>query len=394
MRILIVSAFYEGHGGGIEVVAGAMARALARRGHECRWAAAAFDSPPDDPLLTVIPLAASDPLERWTGLPMPLPTRSARRALEREVADADAVIVHDALYASSLLAARYALRHGKPWLLVQHIGAISYRNPLLRLAMASANRLVTRSLLARAPQAVFISDAVRSFFAGARWAKEPALLFNGVDHQLFRPATDRERARLRKRFQMQDARRQLLFVGRFVEKKGLAALRDLAAANPGWNLSLVGSGPIDPNAWGLDNVQVLGRKDRAALAELYRAADALVLPSVGEGFPLVVQEAMASGLPVFCGLDSAAADPRAAGLLHGIAVDPTDSTLTAALFAEAIASNAVGPDPRLAAHAKSAYDWDSNALWLERSLHELAASRSNARRSGSSNRIPEAARSA
>jgi starch synthase len=193
---------------------------------------------------------------------------------------------------------------------------------------------------------------------------------------------------------MQDARRQLLFVGRFVEKKGLAALRDLAAANPGWNLSLVGSGPIDPNAWGLDNVQVLGRKDRAALAELYRAADALVLPSVGEGFPLVVQEAMASGLPVFCGLDSAAADPRAAGLLHGIAVDPTDSTLTAALFAEAIASNEVGPDPRLAAHAKSAYDWDSNALWLERSLHELAASRSNARRSGSSHRIPEAARSA
>ena len=392
MRILIVSAFYESHGGGIEVVAGAMARALARRGNECRWAAAAFDSLPHEPLLTAIPLAASDPVERWTGLPMPLPTSAARRLIEREVTAADAVIVHDALYASSLLAARYARRHGKPWVLVQHIGAIPYRSPFLRLTMASANRLVTRPLLARAPQAVFISDVVRNFFAGTRWAKQPALLFNGVDHELFRLPTARERTRLRKRFQMPDARRQLLFVGRFVEKKGLAALRHLATAKPAWDLSLVGSGPIDPNAWGLRNVQVLGRRNQAELADLYRAADALVLPSVGEGFPLVIQEAMASGLPVFCGLDSAAADPTAAKLLHGIAVDPADAKLTAAMFADAITSASPGLDPSLAAHAKSAYNWDSNALLFERNLRALADSAAGGARSVGPYRAREAVR--
>ena len=371
MKILTVSAFYENHGGGIEIVAGAMARALGRRGHECHWAAAGFDPAPQDPMLQPAPLPASDPIERWTGLPMPVPSRLARRRLEREVAAADAVIVHDALYLSSLLAARYAARHGKPWLLVQHIGAIPYTNPLLRLAMAAANRLVTRPLLVRAPQAVFISDAVRQFFAGTQWKRPPAWLLNGVDHDRFRPAKGRERARLRTKLGMTGQRRRLLFVGRFVEKKGLATIRAMAAACPQWDFHLVGSGPLDPAGWSLPNVHPLGRKNRDELAELYRAADALLLPSVGEGFPLVVQEAMASGLPIFCGLDSAAADPAARALLHALEVDPTDPAGTATRFAAAIAKARPGPDPRLAAHARAAYDWDANARWIDEQLSVL-----------------------
>jgi alpha-maltose-1-phosphate synthase len=371
MRILTVSAFYEGHGGGIEIVAGATARALARRGHDCRWAAADFDPAPDEGMLRPVPLSASDPIERWTGLPMPVPDRSACRLLEQEVATSDAVIIHDALYVSSLLAARYAARHCKPWLLVQHIGTIPYKNPLLRLAMTTANRLVTRPLLRRAPQVLFISDAVRSGFNVADWRHPPRLLLNGVDHTLFHPVTRAQRRRLRAEFGMSDERRQLLFVGRFVEKKGLATIRAMAASHPAWDFWLVGGGPVDPEAWNLANVHLLGRKSREELAKLYRACDALVLPSVGEGFPLVVQEAMASGLPVFCGSDSAAADPGARELLNAVEVDPSDPRKTAGRFADAIAESALGSNRKLAAYARAAYDWDANARLVEKQLTSL-----------------------
>lgn len=371
MRILTVSAFYESHGGGIEIVAGAMARALAGRGHQCRWAAAGFDVAPDDAAIASVSLPASDPLERLTGLPFPLPHRSAWAALDREVIAADAVVVHDALYASSQLAARFARRHRKPWLLVQHIGVIPYTSPLLRMAMGTANKMVARPLVRKAPQVVFISDLVRRYFAADVQEGRHGLLFNGVDHMLFHPPGAEERAALRRRLQITDGPRQLLFVGRFVEKKGLATMRALAAARPDWQVRLVGSGPIDPMTWGLPNVNVLGRQSRAELAELYRACDALVLPSVGEGFPLVVQEAMASGLPIFCGLDSAGADPAAQAMLHGIRVDPADAPGTAGRFIGAIAAVPHAVQHDAAEHARRHYDWNRNAQQIEQRLTQL-----------------------
>lgn len=302
---------------------------------------------------------------------MPIPSREARRRLEQEVAAADAVIVHDALYVSSILAARYASKHRKPWVLVQHIGTIPFSSRPLRWVMALANRLVTRPLLMHAPQAIFISDAVRRFFGDMHWQVPPMLLLNGVDHQTFRSGMPKERGALRKRFGFTDDRRQLLFVGRFVEKKGLTILREMASRRPDWNFWLAGSGPIDPSEWGLPNVRLLGRKSRGELAELYRAADALILPSVGEGFPLVVQEAMASALPVFCGLDTGEADPAARDLLHAIEVDHARPSSTAVKFAAAIEASKPGPDTTLARHARENYDWDRNALQLLESFDAM-----------------------
>src|SRR5207237_9060739 len=78
-----------------------------------------------------------------------------------------------------------------------------------------------------------------------------------------------------------------------------------------------GWGPLDPAHWGLAHVAVHRNLSQAQLAPLYQAADLLVLPSVGEGFPLVVQEAMACGTPALVGDETAAGCPEAgAVLLH------------------------------------------------------------------------------
>jgi glycosyltransferase involved in cell wall biosynthesis len=371
MRILTVSAFFAGHGGGIELVAGNLAQALAQHGHDCRWTAANLDAPPALDGVRAVPLRSFDPLERLFGLPMPLLTPAAWRELDRQVAAADAVVIHDALYMPSLAAAASARRHAKPWLLVQHIGAIPYSSAALRLMMKGATALVTRPMLRRAPQLVFISDAIRREFAAVVRPRPAQLIFNGVDNNLFHPGLADERRALRNDLNANEFTEILLFVGRFVERKGLAVLQALAQRRPQSLFLLAGRGPIAPERWALDNVRTLGKCSQSQLAQLYRAADALLLPSTGEGFPLVIQEAMASGLPIICGEDSAAADPDAARYLTSVAIDLTQPALTADRFNAALNEARLGPNQEAASYAAATYSWAVSAGRIESLLAEL-----------------------
>lgn len=355
MLLLTVTHFYEAHGGGIERVAGHINRAVQRAGDECLWAASDEDAlPPDIP---AIGLRCFNPTERLSGLPMPIPGPAATLALWRAVRASDAVIIHDALYATSIIAMIAARALGKPVVLIQHIAGIPFRNPLLQGAMQLANRIVTRPMLAAATQAVFISTTVRDAFSGLRTRRPPALLFNGVDTAIFHPDGGASRAAVRAALDLSSGTRLVLFAGRFVEKKGISVLRVLAGLRPDLHFLLAGRGPLAPDAWGLPNVQVMSDRSGASLAELYRAADLLLLPSVGEGYPLVVQEAMACGLPVICGEESASADPDARRWLTGVPVDLSDPDGTAARLS--IAIDRMGPPDRAATadYAARAYSW-------------------------------------
>ncbi|TPG09629.1 glycosyltransferase family 4 protein [Sphingomonas oligophenolica] len=345
MRILTVSHFFAPHGGGIELVAGHLNRELVAQGHDTQWAAAREGALPDLGATRPVGLTCVNWLERLTGLPMPIPTPAAIRRLWRAVAASDAVIVHDALYVSSIVALIAARRLRKPVLLIQHIADIPFSNRLLRSLMAFANTCVTRPMLRGADHVVFISATVRDLFADVRFRSAPQLLFNGVDTNLFHPvALKRDET--------------ILFVGRFVEKKGLSVIAALARMRPDLRFLLVGRGPIDPTKWQLSNVSVLPQQTPATLANLYRQARLLLLPSIGEGFPLVVQEAMACGLRILCGTDTASADPEARSWLAHVMIDLADPQQTATRVAATIDTLPCVPPPRaMADHAASHYSW-------------------------------------
>ena len=316
-RLLMVSTFYDSHLGGLEIVAARVADELAARGFQVRWLATDCTAPPEGGRVAAAPIPGSNWIERRLGVPMPLIGPKGIARLAREVRAADAVLVHDSLYVTSMAAALMARAFAKPLVVLQHIGPVPYRSALLRAAVALGNRIVTRRMLAAASRVVFISDAIRAFFAGGRFAAPPETIFNGVDPEVFRPAPQ---AAARARLGLADAGTIALFVGRFVEKKGLHLLRRAAAARPDVTWLFAGGGPIDPAAWGLANVRVFAGLSGAVLAELYQASDVFALPSRGEGFPLVIQEALACGLSVVCGLESAQADLAATHLLDAVAL--------------------------------------------------------------------------
>ena len=358
MRILTISHFFDSHGGGLERVAGHLVRQFAHMGHESFWAASGETPPGGD--VDAVAMACINPTERLSGLPMPIPGPRGLLALWRAVGRADALVLHDALYVTSIAAMAMAgLRRLGGWrgrvVLIQHIAAIPFASGVLRAVMGLANLLVTRPMLALADEVMFISGTVREDLMGSPPRRACHLVFNGVDGALFHPEGAAP--------PLPGSGRRVLFVGRFVEKKGLEVLRALAAARGDLSFVLAGAGPMDPAGWGLPNVHVLGPQSPEALAGLYRAADLLLLPSVGEGYPLVIQEAMACGLPVVCGSPSERADPGAAAWLRGVGIDLRDPQASAQACAAAIDRLVEDVPDRaaMAAYAARLYSWPAMA---------------------------------
>ena len=102
---------------------------------------------------------------------------------------------------------------------------------------------------------------------------------------------------------------RLLFVGRLCQEKGLPllmeAMRRFVAAGGRCELAVIGDGPLMPyvrsfvEANGLrDAVRLLGWRGSVEVADELSRSRALVLPSLAEGLPVVIMEALAAGRPV------------------------------------------------------------------------------------------------
>jgi glycosyltransferase involved in cell wall biosynthesis len=319
MRLTVVTHYFPAHRGGIELVAAELARRLAaQHGVEVCWHASDCDAAPSIPGVQCEPASSWNGIEQRFGVPYPLWSPIALLKLGRAVRAADAVHLHDCLYLPNLVAYVTARLAGRPILVTQHVGMVPYRNPALRALLFAACHLLGRIVLGGASQVVFVSESVRRYFKGfVGFRSAPLLVPNGVDTALFHPVDEARRTALRGELGIDARAPLLLFVGRFVEKKGLPLLRELAQKLPEARWLFAGWGPSDPARWGLGNVTVMRERSAAQLAPLYQAADLLVLPSVGEGFPLVVQEAMACGTPALVGAETASSCPEAEGLLLG-----------------------------------------------------------------------------
>jgi glycosyltransferase involved in cell wall biosynthesis len=368
MQLLLVSAYFDSHKGGIEIVAGRLAREFRKSGHDVTWLASDATSAPVQPDACdrAVAIRASNITERLLGIPFPIPGLGALAAIRREVRSTDAVLLHDTLYLANIVAFLLARWARKPVIVTQHIATIPYRNPLLRGLMRLMNRIVARPILGAANQVIFISEATARAFGTVKFRRPPQFIFNGVDTDLFHPVVDaNEKAAARRRFGLPIDRPLALFVGRFVEKKGLNVLRRAAEMDRHTDWVIAGWGPLDPRTWNLPNVHMISGLSEATLAPLYRASDAFVLPSVGEGFPLVLQEALASGLPAICGTDTARADKNSEALLHTIEVDMRDTDTTAAHLVQALHIAICDDTPEQTAHRSDCirkwYSWPGAA---------------------------------
>jgi glycosyltransferase involved in cell wall biosynthesis len=275
-----------------------LARGLAARGHSVRFftvspGGALADELEGVPGVSLRPLLRAGEGGRAALLRLP---RRLDAALREEPLD----VLHSALYLTNALAAWCAPRRGVPvvWGVRNTRAHGGWKAGLVfRLGRARSGRV-----------AALISNSA----AGLAWHRAagygPArgeVVPNGIDGQRFRPDDDRRRA-FRAELGLSEEHCLVGLVGRLSAAKNhalfLRAAQLAAAEDP--RLRFVAAAPdaecvpeeLRALAAGLgDRFRWVGAGGRAE--EVYPGLDLLALPSTVEGFPNVVGEAMACGVP-------------------------------------------------------------------------------------------------
>lgn len=136
------------------------------------------------------------------------------------------------------------------------------------------------------------------------------LLYNDIDTERFQECTLEEKNLLRKSMNIMPEQKVILFVHRltpikrfYLQLPNVIELEEFREANA--LLILIGTGPDYEkikkqisNSEYKDLIRMIGAVPNKDIMNYYKIADVFINPSYSEGFPRVVIEAMASGLPI------------------------------------------------------------------------------------------------
>jgi glycosyltransferase involved in cell wall biosynthesis len=256
--------------------------------------------------------------------------RRARTVLKTDEEGFDAVHVHGAL-AAVLLCRALSSRSGQIPLIYTEHDSTPWSCRYRRWFERSVRRCVYREINLRACRAATAIVANFPSLADELAARAgiPRSRFTAVRNAVeagWRPSQHgSESVRVRHGFD-----RYYLFVGALVDRKGpdilLRALTEVDVA-----CIFVGDGPMRASLERLasktgisDRVLFTRALERRDVHRYYREAEALVLPSVSEGVPLVAIEALGAGIPVVAsnltGIASVVRDRE-----NGLLVEPGDA---------------------------------------------------------------------
>ncbi|WP_417229658.1 glycosyltransferase family 4 protein [Thermophilibacter sp.] len=297
-NILIFSALYLPHMGGVENFTAHIAAALARLGHNI----SVFCLDPHYDQMTRERDSAGFDVFRFPakGLLNGRYPVSIDNKLIREIATSlnpTDVVINTRFYPHSLVGASIAQNMGIAPIVIEHGSAhLVLGNALLDLAVAEVEHLMT-SLIKRTRPVFFgvsqrCCDWLHHFGIEAK-----GVISNAIDADAYqRNASSRS---FRQELGIGERDFVVSFVGRLTPEKGVRELSQAAHAVPNAFFVVAGEGPLGEELenQGIDNLRVVGRLSPADVASLLRQSDLFCLPTRSEGFATSLLEAAACGTP-------------------------------------------------------------------------------------------------
>jgi glycosyltransferase involved in cell wall biosynthesis len=300
LRILVACDWFAPHtGGGAERVAFEVSRRLAAAGHRITILATvslespAFDLPPG---LDLVRVRAHDLARLLHAQVSVAPALFAATPRTIAAVQPDVVWGHSLQFQTTPVVAAAARRARLPFVVTAHIGDLRAVPGPIGLAARVHEATIGHAILRLSTRALAVSEAVAAHLQTVEPRLPVDVVPNGVDLSRFIPADPAPHDGLR-----------VGFLGRLVRNKGPAvAVRAVAEAvrsGVDASLSVVGEGPqrasleqLAANAGVHDRVHFEGYRPDPETWLL--GIDVLVRPSITEGMPLAILEAMAAGVPV------------------------------------------------------------------------------------------------
>jgi glycosyltransferase involved in cell wall biosynthesis len=301
MRILQVSPYYPPHVGGIEYHVEALSQELVKAGHEV----VVYTS--NVPKSSKYEVVAGVEIYRFNCPFAPLNNPIMPGLFFKLVSRSsfDVIHTHGHFHMSSNLVAFSNVFTRRPFVLTSHGAILGYRG-WRGVIEAFYRKTVGKWTLRSANKVIALTPTLANMLEdlGADRSNIVVVPF-WMDLNEINPQTDVDK--FRSTYKLGE-RQTVLFVGRLLPIKGLGYLIE-AAKYAKTRPAIVIIGDEAPGysgtkraleekvrALGLDNdIFFLGKFSREDLGVAYTAADLFVLPSLGEGMPLALLEAMASG---------------------------------------------------------------------------------------------------
>lgn len=258
----------------------------------------------------------------------------------------DVVCINGYSFSHSLAALEWSVQNSIPTILCSESNEFDAdRNPVKEWLKRQIVKLCAAGLAGGRPQAHYLKRLglpANHIFTG----------YDAVDNQYFQRQSEAARsndAQLRARYKLPE--RYFLACARFTEKKNLQGLlrayaryrelgRLIGVTTP-WDLVLLGDGPLRETlcsmraALGLDgSFHLPGATQYAELPVFYGLAQGFIHASTTEQWGLVVNEAMACGLPVLVSNRCGCASDLVREGHNGFTFDPGDTEQLAKLMLE------------------------------------------------------------